>query len=66
MDEKRLESFEKMLCAVQKEYSDVQAKMEKLKGEGKVKSATYRQLMGRKMTYQSMLALYEIYGLTEK
>ncbi|MDO4308412.1 MAG: hypothetical protein Q4C77_16450 [Eubacteriales bacterium] len=37
--------------------------MEGLKARGKVKSATYQQLMGRKMMYQNMLSLYEIYGL---
>ena len=46
MDEKRLENFEKMLCAVQKEYEDAVAKMEELKAKGRVKSATYHQLMG--------------------
>ena len=33
MDEKRLENFEKMLCAVQKEYEDAVAKMEELESE---------------------------------
>ena len=40
--------------------------MEKMKTEGRTKSATYRQLMGRKMTLQNMLTMYEVYGLTEK
>lgn len=31
MDEKRLENFEKMLGAVQKEYEDAVAKMDELK-----------------------------------
>lgn len=64
--EERLDAFEKMLLAVQNEYADVQVKMEKMKTEGRTKSATYRQLMGRKMTLQSMLPMYEVYGLTEK
>ena len=63
MDEKRLENFEKMLCAVQKEYEDAVAKMEELKANGRVKSATYHQLMGRKMMYQNMLSMYELYDL---
>ncbi|MFQ6817608.1 MAG: hypothetical protein ACLRTI_01005 [Blautia sp.] len=63
MDEKRLENFEKMLCAVQKEYEDAVAKMEELKAKGRVKSATYHQLMGRKMMYQNMLSMYELYDL---
>lgn len=64
--EERLDAFEKMLLAVQNEYADVQVKMEKMKTEDRTKSATYRQLMGRKMTLQSMLTTYEVYGLTEK
>lgn len=66
MDEKRLEAFEKMFCAVQNEYETIQKKMEELKAKGKVKSVTYHQLLGRKMMYQNMLSLYEIYGLTER
>ena len=66
MDEKRLEAFEKMLAAVQAEYADILSKMEKMKGAGKIKTVTYQQLMSRKLTYQNMLSLYEISGLTEK
>lgn len=61
--ERRLEAFEEMLRNVQKEYDSLQRQMEDLKEKGKIKSATYRQLMGRKMTYQSMLSMYEVYGL---
>ena len=61
----REEKFEKMLNDIQQNYADVAKKMEKLKEEGKTKSATYRQLMGTKMNYQSMLSLYKIYGLIE-
>ena len=63
MDENRIENFEKMLSDVQRNYEDTVLKMEKLKAEGKTKSATYRQLMGNKKTYQSMLSMYRIYGL---
>lgn len=66
MDEKRLEAFEKMFCAVQNEYDAMQKKMEELKAKRKVKSVTYQQLLSRKMMYQNMLSLYEIYGLVEK
>ena len=61
--ERRLEAFEEMLRNIQKEYDSLQRQMEDLKEKGKIKSATYRQLMGRKMTYQSMLSMYEVYGL---
>nr|WP_207751390.1 hypothetical protein [Mediterraneibacter glycyrrhizinilyticus] len=59
----RLEAFEEMLRNVQKEYDSIQRQMDDLKEKGKTKSATYRQLMGRKMTYQSMISMYEVYGL---
>jgi len=61
----REEKFEKMLEDVQKNYSDVVFKMEKLKAEGKTKSATFRQLMGNKLVYQNILSLYKIYGLID-
>lgn len=61
--EGRLKAFEDMLGAVQKEYADIQSKMDRLKAEGKVKTATYQQLMGRKLMYQNMLSLYQIHGL---
>ena len=48
--------FEAMLQAVLAEYDNTTAKMEKLRADGKVKSATFRQLMGTKLTLQSILA----------
>ena len=63
--EERLESFEKMLDAVRKEYDDSVKKMEKLKSEGKSKTVTYRQLMANKLTYGNMLSMYRLYDLTE-
>ena len=61
----REEKFERMLADVQKSYSETVEKMDKLKAEGKEKSATYRQYMGNKLMYQNILSLYKIYGLTE-
>ncbi len=63
--EGRLKAFEDMLGAVQREYADIQSKMDRLKAEGKVKTVTYQQLLGRKMMYQNMLSLYQIHGLLE-
>lgn len=62
----REEKFEKMLLAIQKEYTDTVNKMEQLRTAGKVKTATYQQLMGTKMMLQNMLSRYEIYGLLER
>lgn len=61
----REEKFEKMLRAIQEEYVETGNKMEALKAEGKIKTVTYKQLMARKLTLQSMLSMYEIYGLLE-
>lgn len=66
MDEKRLEQFEKMLSAVQTEYAGIVRQMEELKQKGKVKSVTYQQLLARKMMYQNMLSMYELYDLIER
>ena len=62
----REEKFEKMLQAIQMEYDDTLTKMEQLKAAGRIKTATYRQLMGTKITLQNMLSRYEIYGLLER
>lgn len=66
MDEKRLQQFEKMLSAVQTEYENIVHQMEELKEKGKIRSVTYQQLLARKMTYQNMLSMYELYDLIEK
>lgn len=59
----RLEQFEAMLAAVQAQYADATAQMERLKAAGRVKSATYRQLFAKKLNLQDMLTFYEVYGL---
>ena len=61
----RLEAFEKMLGAVQRQFEETSEKMERLKAQDKTKSATYRQLMGNRLIYRNMLDLYKLYGLIE-
>ena len=61
----REEKFEKMLRAVQSEYDTTVQKLEKLKSEGKNKTATYRQLLGDKLTLQNILSWYRAYGLLD-
>lgn len=65
-DQERLTAFEAMLAAVQKQYDETTARMDKMKLEGKVKTATYRQLFARKLSLQDVLTLYEVYGLLPK
>ena len=55
-----------MLAAVQREYADILSRMEKLKVEKEVKTVTYQQLLARRLTYQNMLSLYQLYELTEE
>ena len=64
--EKRLEQFEKMLQSVQTEYKSIVRQMEEPKKKGKIRSVTYQQLMTRKLTYQNMISMYELYDLAEK
>ena len=65
-DQERLAAFERMLAGVQKNYTELTARMEKLKAEKKEKSATFRQYWSNKMTCQYMLSMYQQYGLIEK
>ena len=64
--EKKLKKFEKMLQSVQTEYKSIVRQMEELKKKGKIRSVTYQQLMTRKLTYQNMISMYELYDLAEK
>lgn len=61
----REEKFEKMLQAVQQQYESTVIKLDKLKAEGKNKTATYKQLLGEKLTLQNFLSMYRVYGLIE-
>ena len=54
-----------MLQAVQTEYKRIVRQLEELKEKGKVRSVTYQQLLTRKLTYQNMLSMYELYDLTD-
>lgn len=63
MDEQRLKRFEKMLAAVQTEYDHISQQMENLKLQGKIKTVTYQQLLARKMMYQNMISMYQLYDL---
>ena len=61
--EERLAAFEAMLDSVQKQYAETITRMDKMKLEGKVKTATYRQLFARKLSLQDVLMMYQVYGL---
>lgn len=61
----REERFERMLVEIQAEYASIEQKMAVLRAEGKTKTVTFRQLMGNKLMYQSMLSMYREHGLIE-
>ena len=65
-DQERLAAFEKMLSDVQASYTELTARMDKLKAEKKEKTATFRQYWSNKMTCQYMLSMYQQYGLMEQ
>ncbi len=61
----RLEAFETMMKEVIEQSEAEKAKMEKLRAEGKEKSATYRQYMGNRLFYNRLIGLYKQFGLLE-
>ena len=61
----RLAAFEAMLSEIKKQSDYETAQMEKLKADGKEKSATYRQYFGNRLLYKNMLELYRKYQLID-
>ena len=62
----RLAAFEAMLARVEQQYAETCAHMYRLKAEGRIKTATYRQLFARKMALDETLTMYQVYGLTDR
>lgn len=60
----RLEQFENMLEYVKKQHEETVAQLDELRRENRQKTATFRQLTARKMKYEDMLALYDLFGLS--
>ena len=61
----RLEAFEKMLNDLKAQAAYEAEEMERLKAEGREKSATYRQFFGNRLFYKQMLDTYKKYGLMD-
>ncbi|MBM6778816.1 hypothetical protein H6A16_04810 [Collinsella tanakaei] len=53
-DEERLAAYEQFAADVRREYADVEARMDELKAQGKVKTATYRQLFATRITLKDI------------
>lgn len=62
----RLTAFEQMLKDILEKAAYESEQMEKLKSEGKEKTATYRQYFGNRLLYKAMLDKYREYGLIER
>ena len=62
----RLAAFEAMLADVERQYRETEAQMADLKARGRERSATYRQLLGSKLTLRQILSLYESHGLRKE
>jgi hypothetical protein len=61
----RLEAFETMLADVQRRESEEGIELDRLRSEGRTRTATYRQLVANRLTYRAVLSLYEEYGLLD-
>lgn len=61
----RIEAFERMLSDVRKQAACEAEQMERLKAQGKEKTATYRQYLGNRAFYRMILEKYREYGLIE-
>ena len=61
----REERFEAMLRGSQEEHRSTLSQLEQLKSQGKQKTATYKQLLGNKLTLQNILDIYRTYGLVD-
>lgn len=48
-EEERLAAYEQFAAEVRREYAEVEAQMDELKAQGKVKTATYRQLFATRI-----------------
>lgn len=62
----RLAAFEAMLADVERQYRETEAQMAGLKARGRERSATYRQLLGNRLTLRQLLSLYESHGLRKE
>ena len=57
----RLAQYESMHEALEAEYVKICADMERLRSAGRTNSATYRQLLGSKLTVRDLLDRIELY-----
>lgn len=59
----RLAAFERVFEHLTLDKENTEAKMEELREKGRTGSATFRQLMARKVNLGNMLDTFSIYGI---
>ncbi len=62
----RLEKFEGALEEIIKEYDSLGKELQKLRQEGKMKTAKFRELLGKKLVYSMILDIFEKYEILDK
>lgn len=62
-DSERLRAFEQMLVELEEEHALVESQIESMKAKGKTKTATFKQLLARKLTLGQFLSVFEKHGL---
>lgn len=58
-----LERFQAMRDEIVTEYDALSASLEELRARGKERSATFKQMMARKLTLATLLDIYRKHGL---
>ena len=64
-NQERLNKFEKMLSDIEANYLNEKSEIDRLKSEGKEKSATYKHYLGNRLMYNWILGKYKEYGLLD-
>lgn len=59
----RLARFEQCRDAARAEYAELERRLEALRAQGRQNSATFKQLLGQKLTLSAVLARYDAFRL---
>ena len=62
-DSERLAAYDRVYEDLLKERDKVLSDMDRLREAGKQKGATYQQLLAQKLTLQTIIGRFEIYGI---
>ena len=63
MDRDRLGKFENALKDIVNEYNNIGLKLENLRNENKEKTVKFKELLGKKLTYNMIITIFKRYGL---